>query len=65
MPTPAKVNCLACRYFYITYEPSHPYGCKALSFKARELPSRVVYISSGMACQSFAAKAPPKPTGDR
>ena len=60
MPPTPKVNCLACRYFYITYEPSHPYGCKSLSFKSKEMPSRVVYISSGMECQSFTPKTPVK-----
>ena len=52
--TPA--NCLACRHFYITYEPSHPYGCRALAFKAKEMPSKVVYASSGLECQAFAPK---------
>lgn len=56
MSVPAMVNCLACRHFYITYEPNHPYGCRALSFKAKEMPSRVVYASSGIECQSFAQK---------
>jgi len=55
--TPA-VNCLACCHFYITYEPAHPYGCRALAFKAREMPSRVVYASSGMECQAFSNKWP-------
>ncbi|MBA3015984.1 MAG: uracil-DNA glycosylase [Proteobacteria bacterium] len=52
----STVNCLACRHFYITYEPAHPYGCRSLSFKSREMPSRVVYASSGMECQSFSKK---------
>lgn len=51
-----KVNCMACRYFYVTYEPNHPYGCRALGFKSREMPSRTVYISSGMECRSFTLK---------
>jgi hypothetical protein len=51
-----KVNCMACRHFYVTYEPAHPYGCRALAFKAKEMPSRVVFISSGMECRSFFAK---------
>lgn len=55
MSTP-PINCLACRHFYITYEPNHPYGCRVLAFKAKEMPSRVVYVSSGMECQSFTPK---------
>lgn len=56
MPAAAPINCLACRHFYITYEPSHPYGCRALNFKSKEMPSRVVYASSGIECQSFLQK---------
>lgn len=56
MTAPNQVNCMACRHFYITYEPSHPYGCRALGFKSKELPCRVVYVSSGMECQSFSKK---------
>jgi len=47
---------MACRHFFITYESSHPYGCRALGFKSKEMPSRVVYASSGMECQSFVKK---------
>ena len=56
MPDSIKVNCMACRYFYITYEASHPYGCRTLAFKSREMPCRVVYASSGLECHSFSAK---------
>lgn len=52
----STVNCLACRHFYITYEPAHPYGCRSLAFKSREMPSRVVFASSGMECQTFSKK---------
>ncbi len=51
-----KVNCLACRHFFITYRPDHPYGCRALGFKSKELPSRVVLASSGLNCQAFTSK---------
>lgn len=63
MGTQRQINCLACRYFYITYEPRNPYGCKALAFKSKDMPCRVVYVSSGMQCQSFAQKAPPSHSG--
>jgi len=56
-----QVNCLACRHFYITYEPSHPYGCRVLAFKSKEMPSRVVYASSGIECQAYTPKASTKP----
>jgi hypothetical protein len=56
MVNPSQVNCLGCRHFYITYEPNHPYGCRVLGFKSKEMPSRVVYASSGMDCQAFVKK---------
>ena len=56
MPESIKINCMACRFFYITYEAGHPYGCRALAFKSREMPSRVVYASSGLECHAFVAK---------
>ena len=35
--------CRNCVYYYITWDPRKPYGCKALGFKCREWPARVVY----------------------
>ncbi|RJX36069.1 MAG: uracil-DNA glycosylase [Desulfurivibrio sp.] len=53
---PNRPNCFNCRNFYITYESSHPYGCRAMGFKAKKLPSLVVFESSGLECQLFARK---------
>jgi len=47
---------LACLHFYITYEPAHPYGCRALNFKSLQYPAVVVFASSGIHCQAFSAK---------
>ncbi|MFA6464598.1 MAG: uracil-DNA glycosylase [Desulfurivibrionaceae bacterium] len=61
MPSPEtteRPNCLACRHFYITYEPAHPYGCRALEFKSLQYPAIVVFASSGIHCQLFSAKKP-------
>jgi hypothetical protein len=33
-----------------------PYGCKSFGFKTRQLPSVVVYQSSGKSCQGFEEK---------
>jgi len=52
----ADHNCMACLYFYITYETNHPYGCRAMSFKSKDMPSRVVFVNSGMQCQAFKPK---------
>ncbi|MBU4176265.1 MAG: uracil-DNA glycosylase [Desulfurivibrionaceae bacterium] len=55
-PTSERPNCLACLHFYVTYEPAHPYGCRALNFKSLQYPSMVVFASSGIHCQVFSAK---------
>jgi hypothetical protein len=50
------VDCFACGHFYITYDKGFPYGCRAMGFKSRVIPSREVYSSSGIECQSFISK---------
>jgi hypothetical protein len=51
-----EVNCFSCSHFYITYEPDFPYGCRAVSFKSRLLPAKVMYVYSGIGCQLFKEK---------
>ncbi len=55
MPT-ERINCRNCKYYYITWDASMPYGCKAFGFKTRQIPSVVVYQSSGQACQGYEEK---------
>lgn len=50
------INCYSCTHFYITYEKIFPYGCRAMGFKSRLMPSREVFASSGMECQMFESK---------
>jgi hypothetical protein len=57
-PTTERPNCLGCLHFYITHEPAHPYGCKALGFKSLQYPAMVVFASSGIHCQAFVPKKP-------
>ena len=45
-----KINCFECRHFFITHEPAHPYGCQAMGFMSRELPSSAVLRNSGEPC---------------
>ncbi len=51
-----KVNCFSCLYFYITYDPQFPYGCRAVRFKSRRMPAKEMSASSGIDCQFFAGK---------
>lgn len=52
-----EIDCFSCRHFYITYDQSYPYGCRAPGFKSRLLPSKEMYANSGMECQLFQEKA--------
>jgi len=53
MKSPA---CQLCIHYYVTHEPATPHGCRAMHFKSAQIPSRVVFSSSGMECQLFAPK---------
>ncbi len=44
------IKCHGCSFFFITYQQSKPYGCKAYGFKSKFLPSKVVFESSGIKC---------------
>ncbi|WP_347343175.1 uracil-DNA glycosylase [Peribacillus frigoritolerans] len=40
-----RVNCMACRHFYITWDLSFPKGCRAFQFKTSNQPSLDVFHS--------------------
>jgi hypothetical protein len=48
--------CLQCAYYFITYEPRFPYGCRALNFKSRRVPCNEVFEASGTNCLMFESK---------
>ena len=50
------VNCRQCKYYFITWEKVHPYGCKAFGFKTAKAPSLSVFESSGKECTKYAEK---------
>jgi len=52
-----KIECYKCRNFYITWEKNTPYGCKGHGFKAAQIPSVVVFSSSGIDCLLFNSKS--------
>ena len=60
METQPLPVCRNCVHFYITYDSSLPYGCKAMKFKSRENPAQAVFAASGMICQVFVAKSAKK-----
>ncbi len=48
--------CRKCRFYYITWDPMRPHGCKAMGFKGKEVPSIVVLRNSGKPCLLFQNK---------
>ena len=51
-----RIVCQRCIYYFVTWEPNQPHGCKSYGFKSRFLPSIVVKNSSGQACNFFVEK---------
>jgi hypothetical protein len=54
---------LHCQHFFVTWDAQQPRGCRAYGFKSNDLPSDVVYASSGAACQLFERKPGRKAPG--
>jgi len=51
-----KVNCIKCEYYYVTWDPARPRGCKFFGFKSYVMPSLVVFKSSGKDCEAYKVK---------
>lgn len=49
-------NCMKCEYYYVTWDPKRPRGCKYFGFKSYIMPSAVVFKSSGSPCKAFKLK---------
>ncbi len=51
-----NIQCHSCEHFFVTWETKHPYGCRAMNFKGKHLPSSIVLKTSGKKCMLFKAK---------
>ena len=51
-----RINCMTCKYYYVTWDPNFPKGCKAFGFKTRNLPSIEVKKASGEDCLKYEKK---------
>lgn len=51
-----RINCLNCKYYYITWDQKNPKGCKYFGFKTKLMPSVMVYRTSGENCHMFQPK---------
>ncbi len=52
-----NIRCHYYQHFFITWENDHPYGCHAMKFKGKQIPSTIVFKISGEKCMLFKAKA--------
>jgi hypothetical protein len=48
-----KLSCYKCKFYFVTWDEKFPRGCRAMHFKSRQMPSTVVFKSSGMQCMQF------------
>lgn len=51
-----RIDCRKCKYYYVTWDPNNPHGCRQFGFKSKQIPSLVVYKSSGNPCIGFELK---------
>ena len=62
-----RTTCRGCVYFYVTYDPKRPWGCRKFGFKGKNLPAVTVFQSTGMHCAYYQQKpssdAPEKKKG--
>ena len=48
--------CHSCRYLFITHDKFRRWGCSNFGFKSPNLPSYVVFATTGMKCAYFKKK---------
>jgi hypothetical protein len=51
-----RINCVKCLYYYVTWQPQTPHGCKAFGFRSKSMPSQEVFKNSGKACDLYKEK---------
>ena len=54
-------DCFRCRAFFVTHDPSRPYGCRTYAFRSALLPAAEVRLASGRECAAFEEKERPSP----
>ena len=55
-PGSGHINCMSCNSYYVTWNASHPHGCRAFGFKSAQIPSVVVAGASQDRCLKFSLK---------
>jgi hypothetical protein len=55
--TDMPIDCHKCIYYYVTWNPIFPHGCRGMGFKSRRYPiTEVRSIMNGESCLLFSAK---------
>lgn len=49
-------SCNGCVFYYVTWEPRTPKGCKYFGFKSAQMPCVVVKNSTGQHCNMYTQK---------
>jgi hypothetical protein len=48
------IDCHTCIFYYVTWEPGFPHGCRGMGFKSRRYPiDEVRHIMKGKDCLLF------------
>ena len=55
-PSGPPPYCPRCIYYYVTWDPSYPKGCRLFGIKSRRLPSAEVREANQRDCPSFTPK---------
>jgi len=50
---PQRPECQRCKFYYVTWDPNFPYGCRAFGFKSKVAPYLEVYSASQTSCLKF------------
>ena len=61
----SKPQCIQCKYFYVTWDPKIPNGCKRFGIQCRDLPSKVVAQAGMGECAGFEAKKKTEQKSDK
>ena len=60
----ARIPCMRCVHYQVTFDPNAPRGCKLYQFKSATMPSVLVKQSSGQDCTSFEEKVKKSESSD-
>ena len=51
-----QIICGKCKSFFVTHNKYKPWGCKRFGFKSQNLPSQVIFSTTGTNCAYFVKK---------